>query len=163
MKVSANETMTLAAKAARGAGAPPAQAAAFGRAAVCHLAARRPTGPMTAALNELPGGPILDLPLDFAALAASQPVSRNVGGKADPDLIRSYAEACPYAVNLTQRGAGLTATCDPGLRAPRMSAARIDLPDDLARILTELAARILVPESAASRSSGAGAGLSDND
>lgn len=60
MSFSVNEVETLAAKAARGAGAPPAQAARFGRAAVHHLAAARDPEALLDALAALPRGPILD-------------------------------------------------------------------------------------------------------
>ncbi len=62
MSFSVNETQMLAQKAARGAGAHPAQAAHFGRAAVRHLAAGRDPDDLHAALDALPEGPIQTLP-----------------------------------------------------------------------------------------------------
>ena len=67
----------LAQKAARGAGAHPAQAAHFGRAVVYHLAAARDEADLIAALDALPSGPIQVLPF------ASE----------DSPLGASYAEA----------------------------------------------------------------------
>jgi len=61
--VSCNEIEGLAQKAARGGGAYPAQAAHFGRAVVCHLAAGRDAGPVIEALRALPGGVIQTSPL----------------------------------------------------------------------------------------------------
>lgn len=62
MSYSANEVQMLAQKAARGAGAHPAQAAHFGRALVCHLAAGRAVSDLREALALLPDGPIQTLP-----------------------------------------------------------------------------------------------------
>lgn len=78
MTFSVNEIQMLAQKAARGAGAHPAQAAHFGRAVVCHLAAGRAGADLTAALDTLPDGPIQTLP--FA------PEQTPLG--------QSYTEAC---------------------------------------------------------------------
>lgn len=163
MKASANEVMTLAAKAARGAGAPPAQAAAFGRAALCHLAAGRSAVDLITALDALPHGPIVSLPLTFAALATPASPKAMFRADAPPDLVRSYAEAQPFATSVAFDGQHLTATLDIKTPTARPTVSRINLPDELARLLNTHAAKTLVPESAASRSSGAGAGLTDND
>jgi hypothetical protein len=56
------EILALATKAARGARAPPEQAARFGQAAVAHLHAGRGEPALIAALDALPGGPILTHP-----------------------------------------------------------------------------------------------------
>jgi hypothetical protein len=73
MTYSVNEVQMLAQKAARGAGAHPAQAAHFGRAVVCHLAAGREASDLSAALEALPGGPVQTLPFlpDSSALGVS--------------------------------------------------------------------------------------------
>jgi hypothetical protein len=46
---------------------------------------------------------------------------------------------------------------------PPHPVSRVTLPDTLATKMQRLAARLLVPETDASRRAGAGAGLSDND
>ena len=163
MKASANEVMVLAAKAARGAGAPPAQASAFGRAALCHLAADRSATDLMTALDTLPQGPVISLPLAFATLVVTQTHTGTIRAEAPADLVRSYAEAQPFATSVSLEGDDLIATLDTKTPTARATVARIDLPDGLAHLLNTHAAKILVPENAASRSSGAGAGLNDND
>lgn len=59
MSFSINEIQNLASKAARGAGAPPAQAARFGRAVVYHVRAGRAERDILDAIDALPHGPIL--------------------------------------------------------------------------------------------------------
>ena len=166
MTRSANEVMTLAAKAARGAGAPPAQAAEFGRAAVCHLIAGRDVADLWTALEALPKGPILTLPLAFARFAQGAVdgvASGTVPGVSDVALAQSYADALPYA-NTSETGSeGLQLSLEISKPATRPKITRVDLPEDLAAWMKTLAARTFVPESEASRLAGAGAGLSDND
>lgn len=129
MSFSVNETQMLAQKAARGAGAHPAQAAHFGRAAVCHLAAGRDPGDLLAALDALPEGPIQTLPFapDRSALG------------------QSYAEA------------GAAPEARPTLPA------RVHLPEALKARMDVLAWQTYVPATEASRTGGAGAGLTDTD
>ena len=62
VSVSVNEAQVLGQKAARGAGAYPAQAAHFGRALSFHLAAGRPAHDLVVALDALPAGPIQTMP-----------------------------------------------------------------------------------------------------
>ena len=156
----------LAAKAARGAGAPPAQAADFGRAAACHLTAGRLVNDLTSALNMLPTGPILELPLALRRILTDYQDKTATGSlsvKNYPQLVQSYIDFLPFAHVQSQEGDLLTLTLDLGTRTKRQAAARIDLPDDLAVTLNQLAARTFVPETEASRTAGAGAGLTDND
>lgn len=159
---SANEVMVLAAKAARGAGAPPAQAAQFGAAAVVHICAGRGFDALNAALEHLPDGPILDLPLALARIAEGAQDGHATAslGIDIADLTHSYVAASPYQADLTQDG---ILTLDLNTPASRAPVQRIDLPAEIYEAWSVLAARLLVPESAASRLSGAGAGLSDND
>lgn len=155
MKGSLNEVMTLAAKAARGAGAPPAQAAQFGQAAVQHLCAGRPEKELRGALEALPEGPILSLPLLLADADEGFVESEGFEG-----LARSYVEALPFKASLD---ADMMLRCDRAVPARRKSPARCRLSNDLMELWCDLAARLLVPESDSSRRSGAGAGLTDND
>ncbi len=147
--------MTLAAKAARGAGAPPAQAAQFGQAAVQHLCAGRPEEELIGALEALPEGPILALPL---LLAEVQEGFVESGGY--DALARSYVEALPFKASLDT---DMMLRCDRAVPARRKPPARCRLSSDIVELWVDLAARLLVPESDSSRRSGAGAGLIDND
>jgi hypothetical protein len=164
MMCSANEVMTLAAKAARGAGAPPGQATDFGKAALCHLISGRDTQDLLNALNALPGGPILDLPLFFLR-CAEEAVDDRYESIVDPTpIFLSYLEAQPFAseADLQEDGKLHTRLLINRPAQPK-PVSRLDLPEKLAGHMKDLAARLLVPESDISRLSGAGAGLTDND
>ncbi len=154
--------MVLATKAARGAGSPPAQAAQFGSAAVVHLAQGRDVSALNAALATLPDGPIIALPLALTRIAEGQAegIATGVLGHANLGLAQSYVQALPCASALTADG---TVHLDLNRPAPRAMVQRIDLPQDVYVDWAALAAELLVPESDASRLSGAGAGLTDND
>ena len=162
MTRSANEVMSLATKAARGAGSPPAQAAQFGSAAVVHLTQGRDIAALSAALAALPGGPILALPLVLTRIAEAQVEGTATGliDQAEDTLAQSYVDALPCAAALTADG---TVHLDLHRPARRASVQRIDLPEKIYADWSALAAALFVPESDASRLSGAGAGLTDND
>lgn len=159
---SANEVLVLAGKAARGAGAPPAQAAQFGAAAVLHLSAGRDIGVLDAALAVLPLGPIIALPLALTRIAEGQ-VEGIAEGVIDPTyhaLAQSYVAALPCVAALTVEG---VVHLDLNRPAPRVTVERIDLPAQTYEDWSALAEALLVAENDGSRQSGAGAGLSDND
>jgi len=87
MSYSVNEIEALATKAARGAGAAPAQAAHFGRTTAHHIAASRPDDDLLAALNALPNGSIQTLPLPRDQLSTSFNETKNplpVGTRLNP-------------------------------------------------------------------------------
>ena len=153
----------LAGKAARGAGAPAAQAAEFGIAAGIHLASGQGTAALDAALDALPSGPIIALPLALARIAEGAQQGRAEGrldaGHHGP-LAAAYIAALPFRATLSEAG---RVEMDLNTPAPRRPVARIDLAADVYARWSMLAARMLVPESDASRLSGAGAGLTDND
>lgn len=164
---SASEIAALATKAARGAGAPPEQAARFGKVAAFHLAAGGAPQDLIAAVEALPGGPIVTLPGLFDAAAA-----KAWDGAAGPCVVpqnhailaRSYVAALPYAARCTVLADGdLSVMLDISDPKPAKAAGRIAGCDVLLARFAELAARTFVPESDASRSTGAGAGLTDND
>ena len=165
MSWSANEVQALATKAARGAGAPAGQAAAFGRAAVCHLTGARAPDDLATALDALPEGPILAIPLALTALVeqATGDVVTGVLPSECPALAQSYVDALPYVQTARGTANGLEVSLQLTTPAPRAPLRRLNLPDTLAALMTELAARTFVPESEASRLAGAGAGLTDND
>jgi hypothetical protein len=164
MSWSISEISALAAKAARGAGAPPAQAARFGQAAALHLSSGRDPAVLERALETLPAGDILAIPLHLdAALCASPRKYRLPDGLSDK-LLTGYLEALPYPAE-KRRGAD-------GVRWLQISTAvmkergrygRIEGCEVLLAEMTRLAERTFVPETEASRRSGAGAGLTDND
>ncbi|AVL51273.1 hypothetical protein CEP88_00495 [Roseobacter denitrificans] len=166
MNWSATEITALASKAARGAGAPPLQAARFGQAAAVHLTAARPPDALAQALDCLPGGPILEYPL---ALDAALSTARTDGcavvvSVTQDSLLDSYVAALPFTAHTEcmQDGA-IRLVVDFAKPRPRNQALRITGCDALVARMSDLAARTFVPESAASRSAGAGAGLTDND
>lgn len=163
MSRSANEVMTLAAKAARGAGAPPAQAAQFGRAALRHLSADRGERVLLQALEALPEGPIITLPRYFVEFAEQAVEGRAQGMLPAQELALSYAEAQSYSCEITLVSEKLTVQADLTKPADRPVLKRIVLSGTFCNQLESLAAKLLVPESDASRLSGAGAGLTDND
>jgi hypothetical protein len=78
-------------------------------------------------------------------------------------LAQSYADALPFAARVTVIGEVLDIIADVQQPAAKASLGRLTLPDTLFDKMNALAARILVPESDASRRAGAGAGLTDND
>jgi hypothetical protein len=168
MSWSVTEIAALAAKAARGAGAPPAQAARFGQAAARHLAVCRDSRSLTQALEALPSGPIMLLPVVLdAAVAQAWDGSGQVvslpAGMAD-DLVESYLAVLPFEASLQRSDSGrvsvrLEVACPLGGGI----CGRIKAEDAFIEDLARLAARTFVPETDASRSRGAGAGLDDND
>ena len=173
MSFSATEVMALAQKAARGAGFPPAQAEAFGRAAVIHLGADRPGDALRAALADPKDSPILRLPLlmdDVFRAAASLPepieLSLQTGDEA---LAPAYIRTLPIRIVSckvqpgTDGPARLVIEADPSTPAKPSLPPRIALPDDLAAELSALAQKTYVPATEESRRKGAGAGLTDND
>lgn len=166
MKCSANEVITLAAKAARGAGAPPAQAADFGIAALRHLQAGREVDTLADALERLPTGPILLLPLQLLRISENtqDDVAKGEFLRAEcGGLAQSYLDAQPYETVMEKSGD--SARVMLFLDKPKAThiSHRVFIPDRLVTLFQTYAARMLVPETDASRLSGAGAGLSDND
>lgn len=163
MICSANEVMTLATKAARGGGAPPAQATQFGQAALAHLIAKRDIVLLSNALKELPSGPILTHPLLFQKFFETTKDGLMETELPHSDLLLSYLDALPYdATALTKEGR-LQIRLQRTIRSSGLPVSRVNLPKMLVDQMQTLAAKTLVPETATSRRSGAGAGLTDND
>ncbi|WP_227270521.1 hypothetical protein [Roseobacter weihaiensis] len=166
MSWSATEIMTLAGKAARGAGAPPAQAARFGQVVVVHLTAARDVAVLSAALEALPEGPILAYPLvlDQALSDAGQGLPAALPGLEQDALLVSFVEALPFQASLQATGTdGLRLRVDLATPRPHGVPRRITGCDGLIAQMTELADRTYVPDSDSSRRVGAGARLTDND
>lgn len=170
MTGSQNEIATLFRKAAIGAGFPPAQAARFGKAAVRHLGGGGQPGPLMDALATPADSAILRLPLIAddvlrakAVLDGEIALSINIG---DAALVRAYVEAIPlglagFALEDGDDTARVILT--PGADGPPPLPERIELDDATLTALRDLGRRTEVPASDASRLSGAGAGLTDND
>jgi hypothetical protein len=158
---SENELAGLLAKAARGAGVPPGQAAQFGAAAQRHLGAQRGFDDIRQAL-EAPLGMAVQFPLHLRR-AASQggPYTAHTPC---PELFQSYLDALPCRVSILE----VTQTVvrfqsDPARPGAAQMLRRAQLGEDDVHYLQALAARTFVPDTAQSRASGAGAGLLDND
>ena len=166
MTWSAAEIWALGTKAARGAGAPPAQAARFGQVAPHHLMTGRDATLLGAALDALPDGPVLSFPLavDRALIALAQEGEAVVQGVPFDALLQSYVDTLPFEVAVTQTGHDRL-VLKGNLAVPRAAVTlkRIVGCDALIDQMQRLAARTFVPESHVSRRSGAGAGLTDND
>lgn len=164
MSWSRSEFSALAAKAARGAGAPAEQAARFGQAAATHLAAQRGEEALLLALGSLERGPVLTCPLrvDAALCQAANGIAHLVVDDADR-LFDSYVESLPYLTTKIEGSNNRSYTINCRAVSERAIATRLFPSDDLITGLRTFAKAILVPDSDASRSSGAGAGLNDND
>lgn len=173
MSYSINEIQTLAQKAARGAGFPPAQAESFGRAAVVHLATGGAAQPLLDALRNPNDSPVIRLPLLMddvlrAARVLGEGITLSLQA-GDGDLAPSYTRMLPIEVrdihveHVPDAPARLHVRADARIRATPKLPARIMVPAELIEKLTDLAARTYVPATDASRQSGAGAGLNDND
>ncbi|GFE51466.1 hypothetical protein So717_32190 [Roseobacter cerasinus] len=164
MSWSRAEVSALAAKAARGAGAPAAQAALFGQAAALHLAQGRRAEALTEALDMLPEGPIGSLPLVLQRALPEAAVGNvvDVDWDGDRELAQSYVDTLPVPCVVRTQGVDKLTLGFVGSERP-LPLRRISGCDALIAQMTKLARRTFVPESAASRLSGAGAGLSDND
>lgn len=158
MSFSQAEIMALAGKAARGGGAPPAQAAQFGRAVVAHLAAGRDENDLCNALDRLPNGPIIELPAAISEIVAAGGEGAVRWGVPE-GLTRSYVDVLPFAAIIKQGEIAIELD-NP---APPKEPVRLNPSDNLRAQMARLAEKTFVPESDASRESGAGAGWIDND
>lgn len=170
---SVNEIMTMAQKAARGAGFPPHQADRFGRAAAVHLAAGRGPEDLSRALANSEDSPILRLPLLMDdMLRAIDRLGEDVEltlHPGDEPLAPAYAGLLPIRVKecgvleLEDSQNRLRVVADPNMPGKPAFPPRIHAPDAFIAELAALAEKTLVPESEASRAAGAGAGDIDND
>ena len=164
MSWSQAEILALATKAARGAGAPAGQAQRFGQAAVQHLL--RDAGPdeLLHALEALPEGEIMNAPVEIDAVLAEA-----TGDVVDitPDvpsaLFESYLLSLPFDVGRRDLGRRTAFSVNCAVPAASNRGRRLDASAQLVARLHRFAEATFVPETEASRSSGAGAGLDDND
>ncbi|MFC6583621.1 hypothetical protein [Sulfitobacter aestuariivivens] len=118
---------------------------------------------LVSALDALPGGPILEMPLVLLRLLEDGNGDNAQGRMTATALAQSYVEALPFRQEVMADGEHFSVTLYLTEPAAPIPPARVELTADTTAHLSELAARILVPESEASRLAGAGAGLTDND
>jgi hypothetical protein len=161
MNLSANQIVATTLKAARGAGFPMAQAECFAAATAQHLIQNRSEDDLSQALIHTDDSPILSLPalLDEVCVSGSQTLQNpNL-----PSLVQSYVETAAFEAQCIRAGQTILIkhlSDRPPLITP---VARVEMSPTLWAHLNKLAAKTYVPASEASRISGAGAGLSDND
>ncbi|KNG94101.1 hypothetical protein [Pseudaestuariivita atlantica] len=166
MSFSLNEVAALGTKAARGAGADPAVAAAFGAALVRHLCAGRAAEDIDGALDALPHGPALHGALICRLMRRYRETQGTVSAPAHVPqaLARSYLDTLPAPPTATFRA---VEEGEVRYELPPLDPAplpdRIEVPTALLTRLNRLAKETYVPNSDASRAAGAGAGLTDND
>ncbi|EBA10761.1 DUF3726 domain-containing protein [Roseobacter sp. CCS2] len=168
-----NEVEGLVKKAARGAGFPVGQAEDLGRVAAFLAGTGGSIAPVTAALQEPISG--VDVRWDNDQVTVVQGPAALIG----PIIRDAFAMGCKTAVlaklahtplvgaflaqsGVAQKWDGKTVMpSDTTVLTPTCKA--VAIPDADWQIWLDLAAKTYVPETAASRLAGAGAGLTDND
>ncbi|WP_147108628.1 hypothetical protein [Tateyamaria sp. syn59] len=160
------EVQNLGVKAASGAGVPPAQALAFGAMLARHVADDGPQGAVTAALSEperIVGLAHKVETIVEAASISSKPVLAKEEDAGTRAMLVSWIAGLPCKSDLEVAGAKLRINLSLTEPSTRGRPERLHLEPSLAALMTELAAKTYVPDSAASRSGGAGAGLMELD
>lgn len=160
------EIQALAVRAATGAGVPAAQALAFGAMLARHLADGGAQGALRDAL-ETPSL-ILDIAHRVEALVETASLSPRVVEAEEPDaaqraLMISWLASLPCQSEVEVRGQTLTARLSLTAPSTRRRPVRITISKALLDDMKSLAARTYVPDSAASRAMGAGAGAMELD
>lgn len=160
------EVQALGVKAASGAGVPPAQALAFGAMLARHLADGGDEAPIAAALMAPDTIVALALRVEKVIEGASMNAGavtvreRDAGQRA---MLVSWLSGLPCQTDLKLVDDAITATLQLAAPSDRSRPDRVPLGPDLQAQMQALAAKTLVPDSDASRSGGAGAGLMDLD
>lgn len=168
-----NEVGSMVQKAALGAGIPLGQAEDLGRVAI-YLAGT--DGDLEIIVNALtePQGP-LDLKWDSHRIhiltgpvsLASSVIRDAFAMGVDTAVLEDAAHVPLVAAVLTHAGVAVsvsgTTLTRAGVATVQTPRGPVDVPDDVWRVWTGWAAKTYVPESDASRTAGAGAGLTDND
>ena len=160
------ELQALSVKAATGAGVPPAQALAFGAMLARHLADGGGEAPLMHALDA--PDTILKLAHRVEAMVETASINQRSVSVQEQDgghraLLISWLGSLPCQADISVSGDAITAQLALAAPSTRTRPARIELSSALAAHLKDLAARTYVPDSAASRASGAGAGLMELD
>ena len=160
------EVQALGVKAATGAGVPPAQSLAFGAMLARHVADDGPQG----ALEQVLDAPdrIVSLAHRVETIVETASISDKPVDVTEPDvaaraLLISWLAALPCKVDLTVSGPDIRIAMSLTSPGTRGRPDRLTLAPSLLGQLNTLAAKTFVPDSEASRSSGAGAGLMELD
>lgn len=166
MQKSWTELQALAVKAALGAAVPPAQALAFGAMVPRHLA----DGGAQAQLIDALGTPdvIVTLAHKVEEIIETASLSARVVSTQEADtgqraLLISWLASLPCQAGITNSAQDVhvhLSLTDPSTRS---RPDRVTIAAPLFDVMQALAARTYVPDSAASRASGAGAGLMELD
>ena len=160
------EVQTLAVKAATGGAVPVAQALAFGAMCARHLADGGAEAPLGEALRS--PETILSLALQVERMVETASLSPRIVTARENDagrraLLVSWLASLPCQTEITANANEIQACLSLTDPSTRTRPARIALGAELFCRMQELAARTYVPDSAASRESGAGAGLMELD
>lgn len=166
MNMSWTEVQALGVKAAGGAGVPPAQALAFGAMLARHVADGGPQGAVSAAL-ERPEA-IVDLAhrvetIVEAASVSARPVKATEDDPGTRAMLVSWLSGLPCLAELDVSGPRISVRLSLTDPSTRKRPDRLVLDAALLTQLNDLAARTYVPDSDASRTGGAGAGLMELD
>jgi hypothetical protein len=160
------EIQSLGVKAASGAAVPPAQALAFGAMVARHLSDGGSEDPLHAALNA--PDTILTLAHEIEAMVEAASMSTRIVSAQQPDagqraLLISWLASLPCQADIVTHENAVQAHLSLKAPSTRTRPARIAISPSLFSHMQDLATRTYVPDSAASRTSGAGAGLMELD
>ncbi|MEP6018109.1 MAG: hypothetical protein ABJ251_06460 [Paracoccaceae bacterium] len=153
------ETQALAERAARGAEVPFAQSAWFGAAAARHLATGRNPDDLSFVLAAPDALIKLSVAIERVVEKASMGVTEHRIDETPLDLVLSYLESMPCAVETRLGVSGLVVRINLAELTTRDRPADVPVPDALWSRMEQLARLSLVPNSAASRDKEAGADL----
>lgn len=160
------EVQSLGVKAASGAGVPPAQALAFGAMLARHIADQGPQGAVAAALSKPERIVALAHRVETIVEAASvtaKPVDTREEDAGTRAMLVSWLSALPCKAELDIAGPKVRVSLSLSEPSARGRPERLHLDASLSEQLNALAAKTYVPDSDASRSGGAGAGLMELD
>ena len=160
------EIQSLAVRAATGAQVPPAQALAFGAMLARHLADGGSEDPLSAAL-QAPDG-VVTLAHKVETMIEQASLSPRIVTVCEADagrraLLISWLASLPCQVEITASADKVRARLSLSEPSARARPTRVSIGSALSQQLQDLAARTYVPDSAASRRGGAGAGLMELD
>ncbi|WP_299369155.1 hypothetical protein [uncultured Tateyamaria sp.] len=161
------ELQALGVKAASGAQVPPAQALAFGAMLARHLADEGDEAPVLRAL-EAPDTIValahaVERLVEAASISPAGTASTREGDAGRRALLVSWLNGLPCRSEVSVAGDTVRAMLSLVEPSTRARPVRIAVSQRLADALHDLAARTYVPDSAASRAGGAGAGLMELD
>lgn len=156
------EVQSLGVKAASGAGVPPAQSLAFGAMLARHVADEGPQGAVAAALSKPERIVALAHRVETIVEAASvtaksvDATEEDAGTRA---MLVSWLAALPCKAEMEVVGPKVRVSLSLSEPSTRKRPERLHLDPSLSDKLNALAAKTYVPDSDASRTGGAGAGL----